>query len=107
MCSACAHTVRTAVGAAVHTSALSPNGEVILALFSFFFVSGFLTLAIEFRKNKLELTKGKNDFLKIIIYQYLPLIWELLLFLKLISQNNINYNFYFEVNPPHMYRRQH
>lgn len=37
----------------------------------------------------------------------MPLIWELLLFLKLISQNDINYNFYFEVNPPHMYKRQH
>lgn len=43
-------------------------------------------------------------FLKIIIHQYLPLIWELLLFLNLISQNN---NFCFEANPPHMYKRQH
>lgn len=40
-----------------------------------FCMSGFLTLAIEFRKKQasLNLLKGKNDFLKIIVRQYFAL----------------------------------
>lgn len=67
VCSALACTVRTAVGAAVHTFALSVRMEKSYWLCSpLFCMSGFLTLAIEFRKKQasLNLLKGKNDFLK-------------------------------------------
>lgn len=64
VCSALACTARTAVGAAVHTFALSVRMGKSYWLCSFFYMSGFLTLAIEFRKktSKLELTKGTKWF---------------------------------------------
>lgn len=75
MCSALACTVRTAVSAAVHTFVLCQNGEVILALSSFFLYVWFSDISDRTQKktSKLELTKGKNDFLKIIIRQYFAL----------------------------------
>lgn len=36
----------------------------------------------------LDLLKGENNSFKIVICQYLPLAWELLLFLKLKSEND-------------------
>lgn len=36
----------------------------------------------------LDLLKGENNSFKIAICQYLPLVWELLLFLKLKSEND-------------------
>ena len=63
VCSALACTARMAVTAAVHTFVLSVRMEKSYWLCPpFFCMSGFLTLAIEFRKktSKLELTKGKK-----------------------------------------------
>lgn len=49
----------------------------------------------------LDLFKGEKNSFKIVICQYLPLVWELLLFLKLKSENDNNNNL--EVNPPPQY----
>lgn len=73
--------VRMAVGAAVHASQSEWRSH---AGFFFFFFPLLYVCSSAFRKIQkkqasLNLFKGKNDSFKVVICQYLPFIWELLL----------------------------
>lgn len=100
------HTSRIAVS--TRFSLLNQNREVTLSVFHVSIFCPLQNSKKQTNKNKkqqqqknqasLDLFKGEKNSFKIVICQYLPLVWELLLFLKLKSENDNNNSL--EVNPP-------